>query len=184
MQKQYCFYGYYHLDLLNMPRRPLSTKRILLPDPMYNSVSVALLVNRVLKNGKKALAHRIVYNALKEVGTAVSLNPVEVFDQALENVTPKVEVKPRRKAGAIQMVPSVNPAAERAKATALMWILQGCSKRKGQNTVGKLKTEILDAFKKQGFAVRKREELYKLAVANAMYAKKPQIILNAVIETV
>lgn len=167
-----------------MPRRPLSTKRTLLPDPMYNSVSVSMLINRVLKNGKKALAHRIVYNALKEVSTAVNLNPVEVFEQALENVIPKVEVKPRRRAGAIQMVPTVNPAAERAKATALMWILQGCSKRKGQNTVGKLKTEILDAFKKQGYAIRKREELYKMAVANAMYAKKPQIILNAVTETV
>jgi small subunit ribosomal protein S7 len=165
-----------------MPRRPLNAKRTLLPDPIYNSVSVSMLVNRVLKNGKKALAYRIVYSALKEVSAAVNQNPVEVFEIALENVTPKVEVKPRRRAGAIQMVPSINPAGERAKATALSWILQGCQKRSGQSTVAKLKTEILDAYKKQGFAIRKREELYKMALANAMYAKKPQLIINAVAE--
>jgi small subunit ribosomal protein S7 len=165
-----------------MPRRPLNKKRTLLPDPIYNSVSVSMLVNRVLKNGKKELAYRIVYNALKEVSTSLNQNPVEIFETALENVTPKVEVKPRRRAGAIQMVPSINPASERAKATALTWILQGCYKRSGQSMVAKLKTEILDAYKKQGFAIRKREELYKMALSNAMYAKKPQLIINAVAE--
>lgn len=165
-----------------MPRRPLNKKRTLLPDPIYNSVSVSMLVNRVLKNGKKELAYRIVYNTLKEVSSSLNQNPVEIFETALENVTPKVEVKPRRRAGAIQMVPSINPASERAKATALTWILQGCYKRSGQSMVAKLKTEILDAYKNQGFAIRKREELYKMALANAMYAKKPQLIINAVAE--
>ena len=90
-----------------MPRHPLKNKRTLLPDPIYNSVSVHMLINRVLKSGKKSLAYRIVYNSLKEIGEAVGQNPVEVFETALDNVSPRVEIKPRRRAGAIQLVPRV-----------------------------------------------------------------------------
>lgn len=163
-----------------MPRRPITKKRTLLPDPVYNSVSIHMLVNRVLKSGKKSIAYRIVYNSLKEIGDVTKKNPVEVFEQALENVTPRVEVKPRRRAGAIQMVPRVLRMGDRAKATSLRWIMEACQKRSGQPMGLKLKNEILEAYKKTGYAVRKKDELHKIAINNAMYAKKPQIIINAI----
>ncbi len=163
-----------------MPRRPLNKKRTLLPDPIYESVSVHMLINRVLKSGKKSVAFRIVYNAFKDIGETTGKNPVEIFEKALDNVTPKVEVKPRRRAGAIQLVPRVLRAGERSKATALRWILEGCNKRSGQPMVNRLKNEIIEAYKKTGYAIRKRDELHKIAVNNAMYARKPQTVLNAV----
>jgi small subunit ribosomal protein S7 len=165
-----------------MPRRPIKKKRALLPDPVYNSTSVHMLVNRVLKSGKKSIAYRIVYDALKEVGDTTQTNPVEVFEKALDNITPRVEVKPRRRAGTVQMVPQVLRASDsaHAKATALRWIMEACQKRAGQPMVKKLKTEIVDAYKKTGFSIRKKEELHKLAITNAMYARKPQTVINAV----
>jgi small subunit ribosomal protein S7 len=163
-----------------MPRRPLNKKRILLPDPIYNSVSVHMLVNRVLKSGKKSVAYRIVYTALKEIGETTGKSPVEVFEKALDNVTPRVEVKPRRRAGAIQLVPRVLRAGDQSRATALRWVLEGCHKRSGQPMLNRLKNEILEAFKKTGYAIRKKDELHKIAVNNAMYARKPQNVINAV----
>jgi small subunit ribosomal protein S7 len=163
-----------------MPRRPISKKRELLPDPVYQSISVHMLVNRVLKNGKKSVAYRIVYNALKDVGEITQKNPVEVFEKALDNVTPRVEVKPRRRAGAVQLVPRVLRSADKAKATALRWLLEASQKRSGQPMILKLKNEIIEAYKKSGYSMRKKEELHKIAINNAMYAKKPQIIINAV----
>jgi small subunit ribosomal protein S7 len=163
-----------------MPRRPIKKKRSLLPDPIYQSISVHMLVNRVLKNGKKSLAYRIVYNALKQVGEVTQKNPVEVFEKALENITPRVEVKPRRRAGAVQLVPRVLRSGDRSKSTSLRWILEACDKRSGQPMILKLKNEILEAYKKSGYAVRKKDELHKIAINNAMYARKPQIIINAV----
>ncbi len=163
-----------------MPRRPLNKKRILLPDPIYNNVTVHMLINRVLKSGKKSIAYRIVYNALKEIGESTGKSPVEIFEKALDNVTPKVEVKPRRRAGTIQLVPSVLRTGNRSKAIALRWILEGCHKRSGQPMVNRLKNEIIEAYKKTGYAIRKKDELHKTAVSNAMYAKQPQIVLNAV----
>ena len=163
-----------------MPRRPLTKKRTLLPDPIYNNISVHMLINRVLKSGKKSVAFRIVYNALKEIGDNLGKNPVDIFEKALENASPLVEVKPRRRAGAVQLVPNVLRAGQRSKAIALRWILEGCNKRSGQPMINKLKTEIIDAYKKTGYAMRKKEELHKLAVNNAMYARKPQTIINAV----
>nr|ALO21261.1 ribosomal protein S7 [Chloromonas radiata] len=163
-----------------MPRRPITKKRSLLPDPIYNSISVHMLVNRVLKSGKKSVAYRIVYNALKEVGDITKKNPVEVFETALDNVTPRVEVKPRRRAGTVQLVPRVLRTGDRARASALRWILEACQKRSGQPMIAKLKNEIVEAYKKTGFAVRKKDELHKIAINNAMYARKPQTVINAI----
>jgi len=135
-----------------------------------------------MKSGKKSIAYRIVYTALREIGETTQKNPVEVFENALENITPRVEVKPRRRAGAIQLVPRVLRSLDRGKATALRWILEACDKRGGQSMMSKLKSEILEAYKKNGVAMRKRDELHKIAVNNAMYAKRPQTVLNAVSE--
>nr|AYQ94871.1 ribosomal protein S7 [Microspora sp. UTEX LB472] len=163
-----------------MSRKPLKTKRVLIGDPVYQSVSVHMLVNRVMKSGKKSLAYRIVYNALREIGDVTKENPVEIFEQALENVAPKVEVKPKRRAGTVQMVPRVLTSVERGKAIGLRWILEVCRKRTGQSMISRLKSEILEASKKSGVAVRKKDELYKMALSNAMYAKRPQIVINVV----
>nr|YP_010488921.1 ribosomal protein S7 [Desmodesmus abundans]UWJ89498.1 ribosomal protein S7 [Desmodesmus abundans] len=163
-----------------MPRHPIQKKRAVFPDPIYNSVTVHMLVNRVMKNGKKSLAYKIVYNTLKNIGTTTEKNPVEVFEIALENVMPKVEVQPRRRAGTVQMVPSILRSLDRGQATALRWILDSCEKKSAKSMVVKLQTEILDAYEKKGNAMKKKEELHKLAVSNAMYSKRPQIILNAV----
>jgi len=161
-----------------MPRRPIKQKRVLLPDPVYNSTSVHMLVNRVMKSGKKSLAYKIVYTTLKEIGETTQKNPVEVFDLALENVMPKVEVKPRRRAGSVQMVPKVLRSVERGQANALRWILESCEKKSSKGMVSKLKSEILDAYEQKGNAIKKKEELHKIAANNAMYSNRPQLILN------
>nr|YP_009492333.1 ribosomal protein S7 [Stauridium tetras]AWI68988.1 ribosomal protein S7 [Stauridium tetras] len=161
-----------------MPRRPIKKKRILLPDPIYNSISVHMLVNRVMKSGKKSLAYKIVYTTLKEIGETTQKNPVEVFDFALENVMPKVEVKPKRRAGSVQMVPKVLSSIERGQATALRWILESCEKKSSKGIISKLKSEILDAYEQKGNAIKKKEELHKIAANNAMYSNRPQLILN------
>nr|YP_009238404.1 ribosomal protein S7 [Bracteacoccus aerius]AMO01282.1 ribosomal protein S7 [Bracteacoccus aerius] len=166
-----------------MPRRPIKKKRILLPDPIYNSLSVHMLVNRVMKSGKKSVAYRIVYTALRDIGDMTKKNPVEVFEKALENAMPKVEVKPRRRAGSVQLVPRVLRSTERGKATALRWILDACEKKSNKSMVSRLQTEILDAYEKKGNALKKKEELHKIAANNAMYAKRPQTVLNAVSQT-
>lgn len=163
-----------------MPRRPLKNKRTLLPDPVYNSISVHMLVNRVMKSGKKSVAYKIVYNALRNVGDTTGQNPVEVFETALENIMPKVEVKPRRRGGAVQLIPQVLRSTERGKATALRWMLAACDKKSNKSMIVRLQSEILDAYEKKGNALKKREELHKMAVSNAMYARRPQTILNAV----
>jgi small subunit ribosomal protein S7 len=163
-----------------MPRHPIKKKRSVFADPIYKSVNVHMLVNRVMKNGKKSLAYKIVYNTLKNIGETTEKNPVEVFEIALENIMPKVEVQPRRRAGTVQMVPSILSSIDRGQATALRWILESCEKRSAKSMVSKLQTEILDAYEKKGNAIKKKEELHKLAVSNAMYSKRPQIILNAV----
>jgi small subunit ribosomal protein S7 len=166
-----------------MPRRPLKKKRTLLPDSVYKNISVHMLVNRVLKSGKKSVAYRIVYSALKDIGDKTQKNPVEVFEKALDQISPRVEVRPRRRAGAIQLVPRVLRSRDRAKATALCWVLEGCRKRAGQTMVSKLTNEIMEAYKKSGYAARKKDELHKIAVNNAMYARKPQAIFNAINQT-
>lgn len=166
-----------------MPRRPLKKKRSLLPDPVYNSISVHMLVNRVMKGGKKSVAYKIVYDALRNIGDVTEKNPVEVFETALENIMPKVEVKPRRRAGSVQLVPTVLRSTERGKATALRWMLDACEKKSNKSMISRLQTEILDAFEKKGNALKKREELHKMAASNAMYAKRPQTILTAVAQT-
>lgn len=163
-----------------MPRRSIKIKRSLFPDPVYNSTSVQMLVNRVMKNGKKELAYRIVYKAFRDIGDITKTNPVEVFEKALINVAPKVEIKPRRRAGSVQLVPRILKSTDRAKASALRWILETCRKKTGVSMISKLRNEIIEASKKTGLSMRKRDELHKTALSNAMYAKRPQTVLTAI----
>lgn len=166
-----------------MPRRPIRKKRTLLPDPVYNNLSVHMLVNHVLKNGEKSVAYNIVYQALKEIKDVTKKDPIEVFEEALKNVTPNVEVKPRRRGGAVQMVPRVLRTGTRAVTFSIRWILESCHKKSGKSMIEKLSSELIDAFKKTGYAFRKKEELNRIATNNAMYARNPQAIFNAINNT-
>nr|YP_003795487.1 ribosomal protein S7 [Floydiella terrestris]ACZ58460.1 ribosomal protein S7 [Floydiella terrestris] len=157
-------------------------KRVLLPDPVYNSLSVQMLVNRVLKSGKKSVAYRIVYSVLKKLSESTNENPVFVWEKALSNVQPRVEIKPRRRGGAIQQVPYVVHSVDRAQATAIRWVLLACQKRSGKDMITKLLSEILEASKKSGAAFRKKEELHKTALANQMNARKPEKIVKAIMD--
>nr|AYQ94956.1 ribosomal protein S7 [Oedogonium angustistomum] len=164
-----------------MSRKGCFKKRILLPDPIYNSISVHMLVNRVLKNGKKSLAYKIVYSVLRKISDNTNQNPLEIWEKALNNVKPRVEVKPRRRAGSIQQVPAPLHSRERAYAIAIRWILAACRKRSGKNTITKLVSEISEAAAKGGMAFRKKEELHKIALTNQMNSRNPEIIVQAII---
>jgi len=140
------------------------------PDARYNSVLVTRLVNTILKCGKKSVAERIVYGAIDKIGEKVKeRTPLEVLEQAIENVKPKLETKSRRVGGANYQVP-LDVSAERQTSLALRWIVLYASSRKGTAMMQALATEILDAFNNTGAAVKKREDTHKMAQANRAFA--------------
>ena len=140
------------------------------PDASYGSVLVTHLTNIIMNRGKKSTAQRTVYGALDQIKeSAEGKNPVEVFQQALENIKPKVEVKSRRVGGATYQVPVEVPPA-RQTSLALRWIVDYSRGRKGASMQRALALEILDAFKNQGNAVKKRDDTHKMAAANKAFA--------------
>lgn len=144
-------------------------KRIIAPDPIYHSAVVAKFINRIMIGGKKTVAQGIVYGAfdqLKEMGEA---NPLETFDLAMKNVAPRQEVKSRRVGGSSYQVP-VEVRGERKDALAARWIIMFAKKRPGHSMKEKLAAEILDASKNTGAAVKRREDMQKMADANRAFA--------------
>jgi small subunit ribosomal protein S7 len=140
------------------------------PDARFNSVLVTRLVNTILKCGKKSVAERIVYGAIDKIGEKVKeRTPLEVLEQAIENVKPKLETKSRRVGGANYQVP-LDVSSERQTSLALRWIVQYASSRKGTAMMQALAAEILDAFNNTGAAVKKREDTHKMAQANRAFA--------------
>ena len=151
-------------------RRRRAEKRPRTPDARYNSVLVTRLVNTILKCGKKSVAERIVYGAIDKIGEKVKeKTPLEVLEQAIENVKPKLETKSRRVGGANYQVP-LEVSSERQASLALRWIVQYASSRKGTAMMQALAAEILDAFNNTGAAVKKREDTHKMAQANRAFA--------------
>ena len=151
-------------------RRRRAEKRPRVPDARYNSVLVTRLVNTILKCGKKSVAERIVYGAFDKIGEKVKeRTPLEVLEQAIENVKPKLETKSRRVGGANYQVP-LDVSSERQASLALRWIVQYASSRKGTAMMEALAAEILDAFNNTGAAVKKREDTHKMAQANRAFA--------------
>ena len=151
-------------------RRRRAEKRPRVPDARYNSVLVTRLVNTILKCGKKSVAERIVYGAIDKIGEKVKeKTPLEVLEQAIENVKPKLETKSRRVGGANYQVP-LEVSSERQASLALRWIVQYASSRKGTAMMQALSAEILDAFNNTGAAVKKREDTHKMAQANRAFA--------------
>ncbi|MCX6012680.1 MAG: 30S ribosomal protein S7 [Chloroflexi bacterium] len=152
-----------------MPRRGNVPKRKILPDPMYGSENISRLVHRIMIQGRKATAEQIVYDALSIVETKSKKSPVDVFDEALKNVTPVLEIKPRRVGGATYQVP-VEVEGNRRMSLALRWLVNAARARSGHSMAEKLSAEILDAVQKQGAAIKKREETHKMAEANKAFA--------------
>ncbi len=155
--------------LRHMARRRSIKKKILLPDPVYQNHLVEMIANNLMRRGKKLLAYRICYSSMREVGDITQKDPVSVLEQAVRNVTPLVEVKSKRRGGATYQVPvAVTP--ERGTTLAIRWILASCRNRSGRTMVSKLTNEFLDASKNMGAAIKRKEEINRMAEANKAYA--------------
>jgi small subunit ribosomal protein S7 len=152
-----------------MPRRYRPEKRKIEPDVRYNSVQVQSFINRVMKNGKKSTATRQTYNAFDLIEKDLKKNPLEVFQQALKNVSPAMEVKPRRVGGATYQVP-MEVSSDRQFALATRWILAATRARSGRSFAEKLAGELMDAFNNTGSSIRKRDDTHKMAEANRAFS--------------
>jgi small subunit ribosomal protein S7 len=151
-----------------MARRRRAERRNPLPDPKYSSVDLSRFINKLMLNGKKTVAQRIVYNALDQIENDVRLPPLDVFTQAIRNATPMVEVKGRRVGGATYQVPTeVRP--ERRLALAMRWILNSARSRSGRPMAQCLAQELIEASRNQGAAVKRKEDLYRMAEANRAF---------------
>ena len=152
-----------------MPRRGRISKRDVLPDPMYGSKLVTKLVNNVMYDGKKGVAQTIVYDAFAIVEAKVGQNALEVFQEALDNLKPQLEVKARRVGGSTYQVP-MEVRSERQQTLALRWLV-GFSRKRGERTMAeRLAGEIVDAKNSMGGAFKKREEMHRMAEANKAFA--------------
>jgi len=151
-----------------MARRRRPDKRVILPDPKYNSVYLASFINRVMTRGKKTVAQSIVYDALEIVASEGSRDPMEIFNQALRNATPQLEVKPRRVGGATYQVP-VEVRSTRQMSLAMRWLLRASRARTGRPMAERLALELQEASRGQGAAVRRREEIHRMAEANRAF---------------
>jgi len=152
-----------------MPRRAEITPRSQEPDPVYNSLLVTQMVNRVMTRGKKSVAEQIVYDALEQIGTKTGRPPVEVLEQAVKTVTPVLEVRSRRVGGANYQVP-VEVPQRRARTLAIRWLITYARDRREKGMSDKLANEIIDALNEQGGAFKKKDDQYRMAQANKAFA--------------
>lgn len=151
-----------------MPRRGKVTRHQTPPDVKYNNVWVQKLINTVMKNGKKSVAEKIVYSAFLTVGDRSKEEPAHVFEQAVRNVMPALEVRPRRVGGATYQIPlEVRPS--RQLSLAMRWMLDSARARSGRSMIERLSAEILDAYQEQGAAVKKRDDTHRMAEANKAF---------------
>jgi len=152
-----------------MSRRNISKKRLPKPDSLYNSCLVNLLISRVLKSGKKNIAKSIVYNAFEIIKKKTEQDPLSIFEKAIKNASPLVEVKARRVGGSTYQVP-VEVSTFRATNLALRWIIQYSQKRVGRSMAIKLANEIVDTSNEIGSTIKKKEETHKMAEANKAFS--------------
>jgi small subunit ribosomal protein S7 len=153
-----------------MPRKKLLDKRPVAPDPKFNSVLVAKFTNGLIGDGKKSIARRLFYEAIEIIDTKIAdQDPIAVFEGAMENVRPRVEVKSRRVGGATYQVP-VEVRPERRNALAIRWIIGFSKGRSGQKMSDKLAAELLDAYNNRGASIKKKDDTHKMAEANKAFA--------------
>ena len=152
-----------------MPRRRVAAKREILPDPIYGNQVLAKFINHVMVDGKKSTAERNVYGALSIISEKSSKEPIDVFETALQNIQPMVEVKSRRVGGATYQVPvEVRPA--RQQALSMRWLVEYSRKRSEKSMAARLAAEMLDASEGRGAAVKKREDVHRMAEANKAFS--------------
>ena len=152
-----------------MPRKGPVPKRDAIPDPVFNSRWVSKFINKIMLDGKKSLAQRIFYNAMDRVRERTGEDPLEVFETAIKNVMPVLEVKPRRVGGATYQVPiEVNP--DRKQVLAIRWLANYAKERSEKTMEERLAGEIIDAYNEAGGAIKKKEDTHKMAEANKAFA--------------
>lgn len=151
-----------------MPRRSRPQRREIVADARYHSKLVAMFINKIMQRGKKSVAERIMYDALQRIERQTNRNPIDIFEQAVRNATPAIEVKPRRVGGATYQVP-VDIRAERRTALAMRWLLRSARARTGRSMAERLSAELLDAANGQGATIKRREDTHRMAEANRAF---------------
>jgi len=152
-----------------MPRRARVLKREVNPDPRFGSRTLTRFINKVMLSGKKSTAERIVYGALDSIEAQARRSPIDVFDVALRNATPLLEVKPRRVGGATYQVP-VEIKGDRKQSLAMRWLIGSARSRSGRSMAEKLAAELMDASNNTGATIRKRDETHRMAEANKAFS--------------
>ena len=152
-----------------MPRRYRPPKREIKPDVKYNNEMVAKFINKLMRGGKKSLAARILYNSFDIIEEKMKKSPLEVFEQALNNAAPVLEVKPRRVGGATYQIPMEVPSGRRIS-LAVRWLLQSARNRPGKSMAEKLASELMDAAQGTGATIKKKDDTHRMAEANKAFA--------------
>ena len=152
-----------------MSRRHKAEKREIFPDPKYRDEVISKFMNNLMVDGKKSVAEKIVYGAFDNIESKLKTDPVKVFHDAIDNVMPSVEVRSRRVGGATYQVP-VEVKSKRAQALAIRWLVDSARKRKDKHMSDKIFNELFDAYEKKGAAVKKREDVHKMAESNKAFA--------------
>ena len=152
-----------------MAKRKKIKKREILPDLVYNNVKVAKLINQIMRRGKKTIARKIVYRAFDFIREKTKKDPLEVFEKAIENASPVLEVKPKRVGGATYQVPR-EVRGDRRMTLAMRWIIKAAKSKKGKSMKEKLAEELISASKNEGVAVKKKVDTHRMAEANRAFA--------------
>ena len=152
-----------------MSRKKTQPKKFVIPDPIFNSTIIPKLINSIMYDGKKGVAEKIVYEAIEKIKSKTKEEPINVFNEAINNIRPTVEVRSRRVGGATYQVP-VEVKTKRAQALAIRWLVDASRKRKDKHMSDKIFNELYDAYEKKGSAVKKREDVHKMAESNKAFA--------------
>ena len=152
-----------------MSRKKTQPKKIAIVDPKFKSTIVPKLINSIMYDGKKGIAEKIVYEAIEKIKSKTKEEPINVFNEAINNIKPTVEVRSRRVGGATYQVP-VEVKSKRAQALAIRWLVDASRKRKDKHMSDKIFNELYDAYEKKGSAVKKREDVHKMAESNKAFA--------------
>ena len=152
-----------------MSRKKTQPTKVVTPDPIFKSTIIPKLINSIMYDGKKVVAEKIVYEAIEKIKSKTKAEPINVFNEAINNIKPTVEVRSRRVGGATYQVP-VEVKNNRAQALAIRWLVDASRKRKDKHMSDKIFNELYDAYEKKGSAVKKREDVHKMAESNKAFA--------------
>ena len=152
-----------------MSRKNRAPRKNFYPDPKYGSQVLAKFINFVMYDGKKSVAEKIIYTALDQIKNKTKEDPIKIFNEAISNIRPNLEVRSRRVGGATYQVP-VEVKSKRAQALAIRWLVESARKRKDKHMADKIFNELYDAYEKKGAAVKKREDVHKMAESNKAFA--------------